>query len=160
MGKYMNTRLKKILNFLEHKVFIKVKPSKVHGVGVFSIKVIPKDTKIFENPPVSINTVIDKSKLEHIDKGVLKWLEDIWPATPTKQQLVLKDFDMSCMRLFINHSSEPNVYRNKDGDYITLCNIEEDEELFINYRVSFDEFHTIYNKRYLYKRKKELDYLL
>ena len=36
------------LSYIKTHVYVKLKPSKIHGIGVFALKDIPKDTFIFE----------------------------------------------------------------------------------------------------------------
>jgi deoxyribodipyrimidine photolyase-like uncharacterized protein len=65
---------KKLINNLDN-TYVRIMTSKLHGVGVFAIKDIPKGTLPFQytNSKCGINkfTKIHKDKLEGIDKSVI-----------------------------------------------------------------------------------------
>jgi SET domain-containing protein len=50
----------------------------------------------------------------------------------------LNSFDLA---VYLNHSKQPNLRFKKTGVLISLRNIAEGEELFIDYDISFGEKH-------------------
>jgi SET domain-containing protein len=50
----------------------------------------------------------------------------------------LNSFDLA---VYLNHSKRPNLRFKKNGTLISLMNIAEGEELFIDYDISFGEKH-------------------
>jgi len=133
---------KKLIDNL-HNTYVRIMPSKIHGVGLFAIKDIPKGICPFEYPnsKCGINkfTRIHKDKLEGIDKGVIKILDDFlgvdekgYYDIPTDG---LNSLDVS---FYMNFSKKPNIDITSIKDckfavFITNRNIKKGEELFINY---------------------------
>jgi SET domain-containing protein len=133
---------KKLIDNL-HNTYVRIMPSKIHGVGLFAIKDIPKGICPFEYPnsKCGINkfTRIHKDKLEGIDKGVIKILDDFlgidekgYYDIPTDG---LNSLDVS---FYMNFSKKPNIditsfKECKFAVFITNRNIKKGEELFINY---------------------------
>ena len=133
---------KKLIDNL-HNTYVRIMPSKIHGVGLFAIKDIPKGICPFEYPnsKCGINkfTRIHKDKLEGIDKGVIKILDDFlgidekgYYDIPTDG---LNSLDVS---FYMNFSKKPNIditsfKECKFAVFITNRIIKRGEELFINY---------------------------
>ena len=133
---------KKLINNLDN-TYVRIMTSKLHGVGVFAIKDIPKGTLPFQhtNSKCGINkfTKVHKDKLEGIDKSVIKMLDDFlgldkdgFYDVPTEG---LNSLDVS---FYMNYSDKPNI----DITYDDKCNfaifktnrvIKKGEELLINY---------------------------
>lgn len=53
----------KKINFPHHNIYTRLAPSKIHGVGVFAIKDIPKGKNVFSG---------DTSKMIWIDKKIVE----------------------------------------------------------------------------------------
>jgi SET domain-containing protein len=45
------------------------------------------------------------------------------------------------LAVYLNHSKKPNLKFKKDGSLISLTDVKEGEELFIDYDISFGEKH-------------------
>src|ERR1700722_14347341 len=64
---------KKLIKDLEENVYCRLQPSKVHGIGIFAIRDIPKGKNLFkaftdyELTPVPISMIVNNPK---IDKAV------------------------------------------------------------------------------------------
>lgn len=108
-----------------------LKPSLLHGIGVFTEEDIPEDFCIAEaSPLLDINitseqfeelSISEKEEIKH--HGHFDKVLDRWHV----------DFDMT---RFANHSDIPNLKQkyNEKGYYIVaLKNIKHGEELTINY---------------------------
>ena len=133
---------KKLINNLDN-TYVRIMTSKLHGVGVFAIKDIPKGALPFQytNSKCGINkfTKIHKDKLEGIDKSVIKMLDDFLGLDKDGFYDVpaegLNSLDVS---FYMNYSDKPNI----DITYDDKCNfaifktnrvIKKGEELLINY---------------------------
>jgi uncharacterized protein len=118
-------------------VFARLRQSGIHGVGVFAVLDIPKDTCIFEG---------DKSKMVWFTE------EDICLASlPEAVQGFYKDFcvilsDGNSKRYgcpdsfnnmpiswYLNDSQDPNVSCDKNYDFYATRNIRAGEELTVDY---------------------------
>lgn len=119
-------------------VYTRLGKSNIHGVGVFAIIDIPKGTYVFKG---------DKSELIWIKGEAIKL-----SSLPLSVQNLYKDF---CVILldgnskkygcpdsfnnmpiswFLNDSKDPNIICDKNYDFYALRDIDEGEELTVDYR--------------------------
>ena len=123
----------KIINSIINNCNVRLKPSKVcSGVGVFSIVEIEKDTVVFEdvNPD---KTYIKWAELIDVDKRVIDYLNTMCNSDENGIFLsrTVNNINIS---YFVNHSQTPNIKHDLEKDvYITIRNIEPDEELLCTY---------------------------
>ena len=110
--------------------WVELRPSTVcDGVGVFAIKDIPPDTRIFEHAPRDKfyywSEVSDPAVVELISRLCNNNKQGFWiSGHPTALG----------MGYYVNHSESPNVIHNRDlDDYITLVDIKAGEELVCIY---------------------------
>ncbi len=117
-------------------VYTRLRPSKIHGIGVFAIRKIEKGIYIFsgdDNPMIWIN----KEDLGSMPSEIWKLYEDF---AVTKNNGTLygcpKNFNMLTVGWYLNHSEEPNVGCDIENDYTfyALRDIACDEELTVDYR--------------------------
>ena len=124
----MNTAAKR----LNESVWATIRPSNIHGIGVFAIRRIPKGTKI---------TDVGISNLKDVLPIVMPHT-DFNEILPEIQRLILdriifEKSDMlvfnnpnadACLRSFMNHSNS----NNSDGVY-ALVDIQKNMEITENY---------------------------
>jgi len=126
---------KEIINFLSH-TYCRIRPSKIHGVGVYAIMSIPKGTNLF--PDCSYNVkeeikIINKKEVFHLHENVKDMMDDFFISNDTHY------FALDCLNninvsYFLNHSDKPNCeWVEKDDSFRPLKDIEEGEELTFNY---------------------------
>lgn len=123
-----------LLNELQRETFITLKPSTIHGIGVFALCDIPKGCR------------------DIFSKGVGNWIklsiDDVEKLPDHSKNLVetyclfdedhyyVPDYGFKVMDMvnYLNHSSEPNVCSVNDGEqYEALRDIKAGEELLVNY---------------------------
>ena len=138
----MHSKKKKLLQHLRTEVYCRLGVSPVHGIGVFAIRDILKGAK-----PLKSRLKMHEIKFNHAELSSLP-------------QRVRKELDMFCyfdkhhmlvpaiglnsmnMSVYLNHSKTPNLKMRKDGVLIALRDIQQDEELLMDYDDSFGEVHT------------------
>lgn len=123
-----------LLKELQQETFITLKPSTIHGIGVFALCDIPKGCR------------------DIFSKGVGNWItlsiEDVEKLPEHSKNLVetyclfdedhyyVPDYGFKVMDMvnYLNHSSTPNVCSVNDGEqYEALRDIKAGEELLVNY---------------------------
>jgi len=122
-------------------VYARIKPSNIHGVGVFAICDIPKDTSLFSE---------DDSELIWTTKSALKL--DAMPQEFRQlydQFCLIKDkgktygcprnFNLMTIAWYVNHSKTPNLGVDKAYAFYALRDIQKGEELTADYQ-SYNEF--------------------
>ncbi len=138
----MHSKKKKLLQHLRTEVYCRLGVSPVHGIGVFAIRDILKGAK-----PLKSRLKMHEIKFNHAELSSLP-------------QRVRKELDMFCyfdklhmlvpaiglnsmnMSVYLNHSKTPNLKMRKDGVLIALRDIQQDEELLMDYDDAFGEVHT------------------
>jgi SET domain-containing protein len=114
-----------------HKhVFTRLKPSPIHGVGVFAIIRIKKGTRLFQDENDEI-TWIDEKEVRHLPKG-LKKLYDDFAVVKDGKYGCLSNFNRLTMGWYLNDSNDPNVAVDNEYNMFALRDIEEGEELTID----------------------------
>ena len=133
---------------LKTKLFCRVKPSNIEGVGVFAIKNIPKGTKLFETYFSNTDEGLYSEKwycyttgeIDELEDGVKKLIYDYCENTEGEIAIssnMPRDIDGGCIYL-LNHSCFPNVkFTYPEGLYYTTRDIDKGEELCFNYRKDF-----------------------
>jgi hypothetical protein len=114
-----------------NKIYTELRPSKIHGVGTFTIKPVQKGTNIFEgwNHPTGFYPV-DKNSPE-LDKSILPLLKKYYTSigTTTNVFLIGGVNHTTPWRHYVNDSLNPNI--SIQG--IALRSISKGEEIVRNY---------------------------
>lgn len=126
------------MNFIEdlkRKVFCRLGVSTIHGVGVFAIRPIPKGINPMEETRTTI--FITRSASEILDNpdisdSVKKLVKDLCPQNGDKFDTPDHSLNACGIAWYLNHSETPNMIEN-DGDFYTMREIQEGEELTVNY---------------------------
>ena len=136
---------KALLSNLNNDVYCRIKPSKKHGVGVFAIKDIPKNTNPFKVTGKEcikqriIN--ISEEDANKLNKEVKKMLDDFYHKQDGVYGVPYRGLNSNDISFYMNTSKKPNVgFKSIDNCSLvvfnTLKKIKKGEELLINY----DEF--------------------
>ncbi len=123
-----------LLDELRYHTFVMLRPSPVHGVGVFAVKDIPKGQRgIFSNdksewlkiPRAEINELPEHSRLI-VENYCL--FDDEYYYVPEY------GFKMVDLAVCLNHDDSPNIVSINEGeDFEALRDIKAGEELLIDY---------------------------
>ena len=131
------TRLSKVLHNIKENTWARIKPSKIHGVGVFAVRKISSGTNLFPETRVNFE-FITWNQLGHVSPSIRKMIHDFF---------VDNDFGFWCpdqslnqlnVSFYLNHSTAPNCYHSESGEIFAIKNIHIGQELTLNYS-DFDE---------------------
>jgi hypothetical protein len=121
------------------KSYTRLRPSKIHGVGVFAIRDIPKGINIFSD---------DKSEMIWIDEeniqarsGEVRKLYDDFCVLSNHKYGCPNGFNNLTIGWYINQPLEgqdPNVVCNDEYDFLAARDICEGEELTVDYSTFSD----------------------
>ncbi|NBO40852.1 MAG: SET domain-containing protein [Betaproteobacteria bacterium] len=137
----MPTTKKKIIEHLEEEVFCKLGISPIHGIGVFAIKPIPKGINPLKSYIRSREIDVSKKDIKHLPKGVRNQIDMFCYYDRRSVSIPVNGLNSFDLAVYLNHSKRPNLRFKKNGTLISLMNIAEGEELFIDYDISFGEKH-------------------
>jgi hypothetical protein len=138
LGRALVTTYQDVRNASPHKeVYVRLRPSELHdaGIGVFAIRRIPKNTKLFagENEEILWR---DAGSLP--SKGELRKLYDDFAIIKGKVYGCPTSFNRLTPAWYINESKKPNVRCDENYDFYSLRDINAGEELTVDYATFSD----------------------
>jgi SET domain-containing protein len=132
-----NPRSKEAGKTLPHdRVYTRLKPSKIHGVGVFAICAIPKGTSIFPDDDAPI-VWVKRSTIKRLRGEIRRLYEDFCIIKDNGETYGCPaNFSLMTTAWFLNEpktGKQPNVGCRKDYTFYALCDIAAGEELTVDY---------------------------
>ena len=131
-----------LIRDLEKNIYCRLKPSPVHGIGVFAIRDIPKGTDPFGGlyntrwKKIPLRRIMADKKISPEVKGFARAFYAVEKGTVFFPNHSLNAIDIS---FFLNHSDAPNVGALAGGaDFVALRDIKKWEELFSDHRTYSD----------------------
>jgi hypothetical protein len=112
-------------------VYTRLRPSNIHGVGVFAIRDIPQGTYVFSEDDEPI-VWVDKRSTERTPQA-LKELYDDFCIIKGDKYGCPKSFDALTISWYLNDSREPSVAADKEYRFYALRDIKAGEELTADY---------------------------
>ena len=113
-----------------------IKPSKIHGIGLFAAEFISKGTLIWKYQSY-LDQTIDDSKFKLLPKRAQEFLLKYASYNIGWGGHILCGDDAR----FTNHSSDPNTISNDKFSTIAIRDIQIGEEITENYRTIDDLAH-------------------
>ncbi len=110
-------------------VYTRLKPSTIHGVGVFAIRNIKKGTLLFDSSEEIV--WVDEREIPHLSKTLRELYEDFCIIKNGKYGCPA-NFNNLTMAWYLNDSREPNVMVDEDYNMWAIRDIVEGEELTID----------------------------
>src|SRR5579862_1884186 len=117
-------------------VFVRLRPSRIHGVGVFAIRNIPKGTYIFGGDNSEMRWV-KTSVTNHLDEEVKNLYRDFCVSRNGKYGCPT-NFNLLTPAWYLNQSKKPNVAADKNYDFYSTRRIKKGEELTVDYQTYSD----------------------
>ena len=115
-------------------VYVRLKPSPIHGVGVFAIRKIPEGTYPFENEKSGL-IWIKKNDIVNLSKELLNLYKDFCIIRNNGELFGgPRNFNNLTSAWYVNHSSTPNLGCDDKYNFYALRTILIDEELTVDYR--------------------------
>jgi|SRR5579872_851097 len=117
-------------------LYTRLKPSPIHGIGVFAVRHIPKGTYIFpdDNEPI---VWVDKKDVENLPQAMREFYEDFSIIKGNKYGSPCH-FDALTTSWYLNHSNSPNVKADRQYRFYASRDIAAGEELTSDYRTYSD----------------------
>ena len=105
----------------------KIAPSKIHGVGVFALRDIPKGQKLYADMMTKVYT-LRYSSFGKLFPEVKEMLLERFPLIVNGSNFLYPDTRIVA---FMNHSEKPNYNAKSD---LVLVDIKEGDEITENYK--------------------------
>lgn len=135
-----------LLQQLRHETFVALRPSGIHGIGVFAIRDIPKGTKNIFSHGIGDWIKVSITEVEALPRHSRDLIETY--CLFDEDHYYVPDYGFKVMDLvnYLNHSADPNVISVDHGEHFeALRDIKEGEELFVDYHSITDELES-YNE--------------
>lgn len=132
LSRVVEFRWKEQKEALPHKqVYTRLKPSKIHGVGVFAIKKIRRGTRLFFDD-LDEMVWVKEATVKRLPKEIARLYEDFPPRTDERLGCP-RSFNRLTMGWYLNESTRPNVACTGNYDFKALKDIKAGEELTVDY---------------------------
>ncbi|MBI3138654.1 MAG: SET domain-containing protein [Sphingobacteriales bacterium] len=123
-----------LLKELSEETFITLKPSPVHGIGVFALRDIPQGCRTLFSKNVGEWIRVPIADIEQLPAHSRNLVETYCLYDETHYYLPDYGFKVMDLVNYLNHSSSPNVISVNEGQYFeALRDINAGEELLVNY---------------------------
>jgi SET domain-containing protein len=117
--------------FPHDNVYVRLRCSGIHGVGVFAIRDIPQGTEIFCGN-TSRTVIVERSVAEAQDKEIRELYEDFCALEGDKYYCP-DSFNNLDVSYFLNESKESNVTTPDGHCFFAARHITKEEELTVDY---------------------------
>jgi len=143
----MDQKKSDLLRNLREDTYTQIRPSKIHGVGVFAIKDIPEgvDPFVWTGNQVNSRTVIlDEKEVANLPKPIRDHFKRFVFMTGNEKYYEVPAAGLNSLDVswYLNHSDLPNLsfhWKNKKDPYMrfqTIRKVLKDEELTYNYEAN------------------------
>ncbi len=123
-----------LLKELVYNTWVRLKPSGLHGIGVFAIRVIPKGCTTMFSAEMGDWVTVDRKEVDALPGYAKDLVENFCLYDEANYFLPAQGFKSIDLSLFLNHADIPNIQSVNDGAYFAaLRQIEEGEELLVDY---------------------------
>ena len=123
-----------LLSQLKNDTYAMLKPSGIHGIGVFAIRPIPKGCRSIFSKGVGEWIKLPIARVDQLPQHAKDLVETY--CLFDEENYYVPDYGFKLMDLvnYLNHSDEPNIMSVNDGEYFeALRDIATGEELLVNY---------------------------
>ncbi|MBK9109225.1 MAG: SET domain-containing protein [Saprospiraceae bacterium] len=129
-----------LLAELSCNTFVCLKPSPLHGIGVFAIIDIPKDCKnLFSTEQGEWHT-LSMQEFQALPSHARHLVETYCLFDENTYYVPAGGFKQMDLSLFLNHSDLPNIASVNEGEYfVSLREIAIGEELLVDYGTIVEE---------------------
>ena len=123
-----------LLQELQADNYVMLKPSPVHGIGVFAIRDIPKGCRSIFSKGTGGWVRLSFEEVEQLPPHSRNLVETYCLYDETHYFVPDYGFKLMDLVLYLNHSSTPNIASINEGEeFEALRDIQEGEELLVDY---------------------------
>jgi len=123
-----------LLAQLKDDTYVMLKPSGIHGIGVFAIRPIPKGCRTIFSKEQGDWIKLPIADVELLPAHSRELIETYCLFDEENYYVPEYGFKLMDLVNYLNHSSNPNIVSINDGEaFEALRDIETGEELMLNY---------------------------
>ncbi|MEP6676623.1 MAG: SET domain-containing protein [Ferruginibacter sp.] len=125
---------KQLLEELTNNTWCMLKPSLLHGIGVFAARDIPQGCREMFSKGIGKWLAVSRTEVDHLPEHSKALIENFCLYDTDNYFIPDYGFKLMDLAVFINHSEAPNIISIDDGEeFETTRMIKAGEELLINY---------------------------
>ena len=123
-----------LLKELANATYVMIKPSPLHGIGVFAIRDIPKGTKNIFSKGVGDWIKVSKEEVDALPQHSKDLIENHCLFDDDFYFIPDYGFKLVDLVIYLNHSETPNVISLNEGEeFEAIRDIAAGEELLVDY---------------------------
>jgi SET domain-containing protein len=123
-----------LLKQLQSQTYVMIKPSPLHGIGVFAIRDISKGTKDIFSEGFGDWIKVSKDEVDALPSHSRELIENHCLFDEDSYFIPEYGFKLVDLVIYLNHSETPNVLSLNDGEqFEALVDIKAGEELLVDY---------------------------
>lgn len=123
-----------LLHELRYEMYVALRPSGVHGIGVFAITDIPKGCRNIFSPETGQWIRVSFEEVEQLPDHSRQFIETYYLYDDTHYFIPAHGCKVMDMASYLNHSSTPNIASVGEGAFFeALRDIKTGEELLVDY---------------------------
>jgi SET domain-containing protein len=123
-----------LLRQLQQDTWVALRPSPVHGIGVFALRDIPQGCRTIFSAGVGDWLKLSFSEVEQLPEHSRSLVETYCLYDDTHYFVPDYGFKVMDLALYLNHSDTPNIVSVNEGEsFEALRAIKAGEELLVNY---------------------------
>ena len=123
-----------LLKELASSTYVMIKPSPLHGIGVFAIRDIPKGTKNIFSKGVGDWIKVSKEEVDALPQHSKDLIENHCLFDEDFYFIPDYGFKLVDLVIYLNHSETPNVISLNEGEeFEAIRDIVSGEELLVDY---------------------------
>lgn len=128
-----------LLHELAHDTYAMLKPSTLHGIGVFAIRDIPSGTRTIFSKEQGDWITVSRQEVDALPQHTKQLVENHCLYDDENYFLPSYGFKLMDLAVYLNHSENPNLVSINDGEYFeAIKDIQSGEELLIDYGTLVD----------------------
>ena len=123
-----------LLHELANNTWVMIKPSGIHGIGVFAVRDIPKGCREIFSSEMGEWSTVPRNEVDALPQHARDIVQNYCLYDNENYFVPAQGFKTMDLSLFLNHSDTPNIISVNDGEYFeTIREIKNGEELFVDY---------------------------
>jgi len=123
-----------LLKDLHQDTYVMIKPSPLHGIGVFAIRDIPKGTRNLFSQGVGEWIKLTIAEVEALPKHSRDLVENHCLFDEDYYYVPDYGFKLVDLVIYLNHSDTPNIISINEGEFFeAIRDITAGEELLLDY---------------------------
>lgn len=128
-----------LIKELQQSTYVMIKPSPLHGIGVFAIRDIPKGTRDIFSQGVGEWIKLTIAEVEALPKHSRDLVENHCLFDEEHYYVPDYGFKLVDLVIYLNHSETPNIISINEGEFFeATIDIKAGEELLVDYGTIVD----------------------